>query len=145
MLQLPALTAGNRDLVVTNPGGQTGSFNLRISAPSLDDLGSDNDCFVATAAHGNYKSHEVFALRRFRDQYLKATPAGNQCVDWYYEQGPKGAAFLLEHEWARKGARAALVLPVAVADGITQWNPGQRFAFGVLLLGFLLRLTRRRV
>lgn len=145
LLQLPALTAGSRALVVTNPGGQTGSFNLSISAPSLDDLIPDNDCFVATAAHGNYEAHEVFALRRFRDQYLKATPAGNQCVDWYYTHGPKGAAFLLEHEWARHGARAALVLPVAVADGITHWNPGQRFAFGVLLLGFLLRLARRRV
>ena len=145
LLQLPALIAGNKSLVVTNPGGQSGTFTLSISAPSLSDLAPDNDCFVATAAHGNYDSHEVFALRRFRDQYLKATPAGNQCVDWYYEQGPKGAAFLLEHEWARQSARAALVLPVAVADGITNWNPGQRFAFGVLLLGFLLRLTRRRV
>lgn len=145
LLQLPALVAGNKSLIVTNPGGQTGTFNLSISAPSLGDLIPANDCFVATAAHGDYASHEVFALRRFRDQYLKATPAGNQCVDWYYEKGPQGAAFLLEHEWARKSARAALVLPVAVADGLTQWNPGQRFAFAVLLLGFLLQLTRRRI
>ncbi|MFK5956565.1 MAG: DUF1565 domain-containing protein [Planctomycetota bacterium] len=144
VLQLPALTAGIKSFIVTNPGGQTGSFNLTVRASGLDVPLPNNDCFVATAALGNYESHEVFALRRFRDQYLKATPAGKQCVDWYYENGPKGAAFLLQHEWARKGARAALVLPVVVADGITQWNPGQRFAFGVLLLGFLLRLTRRR-
>ena len=144
VLQLPAQTAGVKTVVVTNPGGQSGSFTLSVSAPSLGDVLADNDCFVATAAHGDYAAHEVYALRRFRDQYLKTNPAGKAFVTWYYENGPTGAAFLLEHEWARMGARGALILPVLVADGITSWNPGQRFAFGVLLLGMVFRLTRRR-
>ncbi|MHC4823938.1 MAG: CFI-box-CTERM domain-containing protein [Planctomycetota bacterium] len=144
LLQLPALTAGTKTVVVTNPGGQSGSFNLNVSLPSLGDALADNDCFVATAAHGDYGSHEVHVLRRFRDQYLKTNPAGNAFVDWYYDHGPSGAAFLLEHEWARKGARGVLVLPVLVADGITSWNPGQRYAFGVLMLGLAFRLVRRR-
>jgi len=32
-----------------------------------------------------------------------------------------------------------------VANGTTRWNPGQRFAFGVFLLGAVFGLTRRRV
>lgn len=144
LLQLPALAAGNKTVTVTNPGGQTGTFTLNVTTPgasSTDEAG--NDCFVATAAHGDYGSREVVALRRFRDQYLKANPVGQRFVDWYYDNGPSGAAFLLEHEWARKSARVALVGPVTVADAITSWNPGQRFAAGVLLLGFLFRLVWR--
>jgi hypothetical protein len=144
LLQLPALTAGNKTVTVTNPGGQTGSFTLNVSTPGAGG-GSEagNDCFVATAAHGDYGSREVVALRRFRDQYLKANPVGQSFVDWYYENGPTGAAFLLEHEWARKSARVALAGPVTVADAITNWNPGQRFAASILLLGFLFRLIWR--
>lgn len=146
LLQLPALTAGTKTVVVTNPGGQTGTFTLNVTAStSSSDEEASNDCFVATAAHGNYRSHEVVALRCFRDQYLKASPAGRSFIDWYYDNGPKGAAFLLQHDWARKSTRVALALPVAVANGVTRWNPGQRFAFGVLLLGLMFSLVRRRV
>lgn len=144
LLQLPGLSIGNKTVTVTNPGGQTGTFTLNVLPASVADIVESNDCFVATAAHGDYGSHEVYALRRYRDQYLKTNPVGNAFVDWYYENGPSGAAFLLEHEWARKSARAGLALPVLVADGITNWNPGQRFAFGVLLLGLVFRITRRR-
>jgi len=145
MLQLPALEAGSIPVEVTNPGGQTGSFTLNVTAGgSGSDDGGGNDCFVATAAHGNYRSNEVIALRRFRDQYLKASPAGRSFVDWYYDNGPTAAAFLLENEWARKSSRVALAVPVAVANGLTSWNPGQRFAFAVVMLGLVFRLTRRR-
>jgi len=144
LLQLPALSVGAKTVTVTNPGGQTGTFTLNVLAAAIADAAEGNDCFVATAAHGDYGSHEVYALRRFRDQYLKTNTAGLAFVDWYYDHGPSGAAFLLEHEWARKGARAALTLPVLVADGITNWNPGQRFAFAVLLLGLGFRIVRRR-
>lgn len=146
LLTLPALTSGRKTVVVTNPGGQTGTFTLNVTSGASSIAGeSGNDCFVATAAHGDYRSHEVIALRRFRDQYLQASPAGRSFIDWYYDNGPKGAAFLLQHDWARKSTRVALALPVAVANGITSWNPGQRFAFGVLLLGFMFGLVRRRV
>jgi hypothetical protein len=145
LLQLPALTSGSKTVVVTNPGGQTGTFTLNVTSGSSSSTDSGgNDCFVATAAHGNYRSNEVLALRRFRDQYLKASPAGRGFIDWYYENGPQGAAYLLQHDWARRSTRVALALPVAVANGITRWNPGQRFAFGVLLLGLMFGLIRRR-
>jgi hypothetical protein len=146
LLQLPALTSGLKEVVVTNPGGQTGTFTLNVtSSDPSEGEESGNDCFVATAAHGNYRSNEVIALRRFRDQYLKASPAGRSFIDWYYDNGPQGAAFLLQHDWARKSTRVALALPVAVANGVTSWNPGQRFAFGVLLLGLMFGLVRRRI
>ncbi|MDP7062647.1 MAG: DUF1565 domain-containing protein [Planctomycetota bacterium] len=145
LLQVPALSAGSKSVTVTNPGGQTGTFTLNVTAPGSGGGAGEagNDCFVATAAHGDYASREVVALRRFRDQYLKANPVGQSFVDWYYDNGPIGAAFLLEHEWARKSARVALAGPVAVADAITSWNPGQRFGAAILLLGFLFRLTSR--
>ncbi|MCP4092544.1 MAG: DUF1565 domain-containing protein [Planctomycetes bacterium] len=145
LLQLPALTAGNKTVTVTNHGGQTGTFTLNVTASGSGGGASEggNDCFVATAAHGDYGSHEVVALRRFRDQYLKSNSVGQSFVDWYYDNGPTGAAFLLEHEWARKSARVALAGPAAVADAITSWNPGQRFAAAILLLGFMFRLVWR--
>ena len=145
-LQLPALALGSKTVLVTNPGGQTGSFLLSVAAAdSGSGSATANNCFVATAAYGDYSSQEVVALRRFRDQYLKASPAGRGVIDWYDTHGPSGAAFLLQHESLRKATRVALALPVAVANGTTRWNPGQRFAFGVLLLGAVFGLTRRRV
>jgi|FLOH01.1.fsa_nt_gi hypothetical protein len=145
-LQLPALALGSKTVLVTNPGGQTGSFLLSVvAAGSGSNPATANNCFVATAAYGDYSAREVVALRRFRDQYLQASAAGREVIDWYYTHGPSGAAFLLQHESLRKATRVALALPVVVANGTTRWNPGQRFACGVLLLGVFFGLTKRRV
>ncbi|MHC4838485.1 MAG: CFI-box-CTERM domain-containing protein [Planctomycetota bacterium] len=147
ILSLPALSAGPKTVVVTNPGGQTGSFTLSVvsGGGGGGGAGSAGDgCFVATAAYGDEDAYEVLSLRRFRDHYLRRSEAGRGFIGWYYREGPKGADWLREHDGARGAARAAL-LPVAVAaDGLTTLNPGQRLGVAVLLLGASFALLRRR-
>lgn len=145
VLSLPALTAGQKTVVVTNPGGQTGTFTLTVGAAGTAGASEAGEgCFVATAAYGDEDAYEVLSLRRFRDHYLRRSDAGRDFIGWYYREGPKGADWLREHDGARGAARAAL-LPVAVAaDGLTTLNPGQRLGVAVLLLGASFALLRRR-
>lgn len=145
VLSLPALTAGQKTVVVTNPGGQTGTFTLTVGAAGTAGASEAGEgCFVATAAYGDEDAYEVLSLRRFRDHYLRRSDAGRDFIGWYYREGPKGADWLREHGGARGAARAAL-LPVAVAaGGLTTLNPGQRLGVAVLLLGASLALLRRR-
>ena len=145
VLSLPSLTAGQKTVVVTNPGGQTGTFTLTVGAAGTAGASEAGEgCFVATAAYGDEDAYEVLSLRRFRDHYLRRSETGRDFIGWYYREGPKGADWLREHDGARGAARAAL-LPVAVtADGLTTLNPGQRLGVAVLLLGASFALLRRR-
>lgn len=145
-LLIPALVPATYTMVITNPAGQTGTFSLKaIGGSGSPGNAGGGGCFVATAAHGDYDSSEVYELRRLRDQYLQTTPAGRSFISWYYAEGPTAAGWIAERDWARRSARVALAAPVAVSQALTNWNPGQRFGFGVLLLGLLMAVTRRRV
>jgi len=53
-------------------------------------------CFIATAVYGDYDHPQVRELRRFRDQVLLRSAAGQRFVRWYYRVGP-GLA-----EWVKK-------------------------------------------
>lgn len=147
LLSLPVQTSGGKTVVVTNPGGQTGTYTLTVGGGGTAGGGASSageGCFVATAAYGEEDAFEVLTLRRFRDHYLRRSPAGREFISWYYREGPKGADWLREHDTARQAARVAL-MPVAVAaDGLTSWNPGQRFGVFVLLIGAVFGLLRRR-
>jgi len=135
---LPSLDSGTHVLTVANPGGQLGQFEF------LAEASEDDSCFVATAAHGDAGAPEVLALRGLRDEYLKGNAAGRGFIRWYYREGPAAAAWISERPWARAGARLALQPAVLAARALTQWNPGQRFAFAVALLGGAFALLRRR-
>ena len=149
VIDLPSLVAGVRQVVVINPGGQVGTFDLQVSAstggsnPGVP--GEESGCFVATAAHGDYESAEVRELRSFRDNYLQTTDGGRSFIRWYYREGPTAAAWIAERPLARSSARAALQVPVWVASALNSWNPGQRALVGVLLLGLVFGLRRRSV
>jgi len=147
LLSLPSLTSGNKTVVVTNPGGQEGTYTLTVGSGATAGGGASSTgegCFVATAAYGEEDAFEVLTLRRFRDHYLRRNPAGREFISWYYREGPKGADWLREHDTARQATRIAL-MPVAVAaNGLTTWNPGQRFGVVMLLLGASFALLRRR-
>jgi hypothetical protein len=149
VIGLPSMEAGVRQVVVINPGGQVGTFDVQVSASSGGSgpgspAEEETGCFVATAAHGDYESAEVRELRSFRDNYLQTTPAGRSFIRWYYGEGPVAAAWIAERPLARSGARAALQAPVWVASALNSWNPGQRSLAGVLLLGLVFGLRRRR-
>ncbi|GAA4374943.1 CFI-box-CTERM domain-containing protein [Agromyces bauzanensis] len=60
-------------------------------------LGSDENvtppksggCYVATAVYGSYDAPEVRVLRRWRDDFLKASATGREFVRFYYATSPK--------------------------------------------------------
>ena len=140
----PALAEeGLWHLDIALPGGQGVSVTFRVSTVGGGG-GSSTGCFVATAAHGDEDAREVRVLRRFRDDYLLASESGRSFVRAYYEHGPAAADWIEDREWARKGARAALAVPVVAAEGLLRSNPATRFGLAVLLLGGLFWLFRRR-
>jgi hypothetical protein len=139
---LPALTAGDHVLIVTNPGGQSGEFTLTVDTLAAGSDGSG--CFVATAAHGDYDAPEVRELRALRDEYFAMSGPGRSFIRWYYREGPAAADWIAERPWARAGARVALQPAVWVAQALTGWNAGQRFAVMVLLMGASFAVLRRR-
>ncbi|MEY4930080.1 MAG: hypothetical protein RI909_804, partial [Bacteroidota bacterium] len=58
------------------------------------DLKKDKDkgnCFIATAALGNYDHPVVVDLRIFRDKWLLQRNWGVRFTNWYYTHGPKAA------------------------------------------------------
>ena len=73
-------------------------------------------CFVATAAWGAHWGEEVFALRRFRDRYLKSSSLGLALVRSYYTYGPVAAALIKDAPLLRAAARASLARMAQVAE-----------------------------
>ena len=140
-ITLPSLVPGLHSVEVTNPGGQSGLFDFLVGA-----LGgaAASGCFVATAAHGDYNAPEVLALRGLRDEYLATSAPGRSFIRWYYREGPTAAAWIAERPWARATTRVALQPAVWTSRALTKWNPGERFAFALLLLGVAFTLVRRR-
>ncbi|HPA72256.1 MAG TPA: hypothetical protein PKY31_08310 [Spirochaetota bacterium] len=76
--------------------------------------GTDEECFIATAAFGSALAEEVVALRRFRDSVLRKSVPGRAFIGLYYRYSPPAARFIGRHETLRGAARAVLV-PVAAA------------------------------
>lgn len=65
----------------------------------LDDWFGVEDCYITTAtmeATGNSddNSYELTTMRKFRDSFMKATPAGQELIDNYYQVAPKVVAKL---------------------------------------------------
>lgn len=51
-------------------------------------------CYIATAVYGSYKCDEVYALRRFRDDYLSKTLFGRGFIKLYYKISPSLAKLI---------------------------------------------------
>lgn len=142
---VPGLSEGNYNIQFTNPGfQQLVTIGLRVASGGGGGGDGGGGCVVATAAHGDYHAPEVRILRGFRDQYLLPHAPGRALVRGYYEHGEPLAVWIAERPWARKATRAALSVPTAFAWTLTEWNLGQRFLAGVLLLGASFWLLRRR-
>ena len=73
----------------------------------LDDWFGIEDCYITTAtmaATGNSddSSYELTTMRKFRDEFMKATPAGKELIANYYEVAPKVVAKLNNREDAKE-------------------------------------------
>ena len=66
-------------------GYETARRNSRRSSTS----GSSSDgCYIATAVYGSYDCPEVWTLRRFRDEVLRARVLGRLFIRGYYAVSP---------------------------------------------------------
>ncbi|MCB9650978.1 MAG: hypothetical protein H6730_30965 [Deltaproteobacteria bacterium] len=66
------------------------------------------NCFIATAAYGDYGHPQVRVLRAFRDQVLAPTAAGRWFVDTYYALSPGAARIIADSPVLRAATRVAL-------------------------------------
>ena len=67
-------------------GYEAARRNSRRSSTS----GSSSDgCYIATAVYGSYDCSEVWTLRRFRDEVLRASVLGRLFIRSYYAVSPR--------------------------------------------------------
>jgi hypothetical protein len=104
---------GTANGIIVDPAGLAGLFG-----GDSDDDGSQEGCFIATAAYGSYIEEHVMILRNFRDRILYSSDWGTAAVHFYYKHSPPLADFIAEHQNLRKVVRWGL-LPVIGLSWIT--------------------------
>jgi tetratricopeptide (TPR) repeat protein len=73
--------------------------------------GKQEGCFVATACYEDYDHPVVMELRRFRDECLDASMAGQAFVRWYYQWSPTFARLVARSRILKVLARVLIVTP----------------------------------
>ena len=86
-------------------GYETARRNSRRSSTS----GSSSDgCYIATAVYGSYDCPDVWTLRRFRDEVLRASVLGRLFIRGYYAVSPGLARHLGSKQLFQKPVKMAL-------------------------------------
>ena len=86
-------------------GYEAARRNSRRSSTS----GSSSDgCYIATAVYGSYDCPEVWMLRRFRDEVLRASVLGRLFIRGYYAVSPGLARHLGSKQLFQKPVKMAL-------------------------------------
>jgi hypothetical protein len=112
-----------------------------VAYPNLTSQGPR--CFIATAAFGYYSAPEVQALREFRDRYLLTNRAGSAFVRWYYEHGPRAAAYLDAHPAYKPLVRVALMPAVGASLFMTRTSFFIKTVVALFFLMIALMLAHR--
>ena len=104
---------GTANGIIVDPAGLAGLFG-----GDSDDDGSQEGCFIATAAYLSYMEEHVMILRNFRDRILYSSDWGTAAVHFYYKHSPPLADFIAVHQNLRRVVRWGL-LPVIGLGWIT--------------------------
>jgi hypothetical protein len=73
---------------------------------------SNNSCFIATAAMGDYNHPIVMDLRSFRDNWILKHRWGMNFISWYYKHSPKVAKVIEKSIILRKLTYFIIVRPI---------------------------------
>jgi len=131
--------------------GAEGPLSAEASGTPTDTVGfselqdDEGECFIATAAYGNYDHDMVRNLRALRDQVLQQTTVGRVLVRAYYTVSPPLAAWVSDRPLARKAVRTAL-LPLSLAAEAEVRAPGAvslPLILAFVLTFVLVRRSRR--
>lgn len=87
------------------------NYELRYGSPGASKSGAG--CFVATAVYGAYDEPQVRVLRRWRDDRLRSTRAGEAIVRAYYATSPLLVRQFGTSRWFIAPVRAVLDFIVA--------------------------------
>ncbi|MDP8257141.1 MAG: fibronectin type III domain-containing protein [Candidatus Alcyoniella australis] len=101
--------------------------------------GENGDCFVATAAFGDYDSAQVVVLRQFRERVLRPSAAGRALIRLYAQHGPTAAALISGSAALRMAARSLLQPLVGLA-----WITMRPLLLVILLILLTAMLAARR-
>jgi tetratricopeptide (TPR) repeat protein len=69
-------------------------------------------CYIATVVYESYSCDEVFALRKFRDEYLAKYPAGRWFIQFYYMVSPYLASKISHSLNAKKAIKKLLAMVI---------------------------------
>ena len=72
-------------------------------------------CFIATACYGSYDAPEVMVLRKFRDEKLMKTLAGQAFIEFYYFVSPGVADIIARNNGLKKAIRNYFLKPIIKA------------------------------
>ena len=86
-------------------GYETARRNSRRSSTSGN---SSDGCYIATAVYGSYDCSEVWTLRRFRYEVLRASVLGRLFIRGYYAASPGLARHLGSKPLFQKPVKMAL-------------------------------------
>lgn len=86
--------------------------NKKMQSSKTND--NKNNCFIATAAMGDYNHPVVVDLRSFRDDWLLKRNWGNSFTNWYYTYGPKAAKIIEKSFVLKKITFLFIVKPLQI-------------------------------
>jgi len=94
---------------------------------------SSLNCYIATAVYPDPLSHEVEALRRFRDDVLLKTDAGTHLAELYYIHGPRAAMSLITRPQHQAAVRSSLDAFVSMLESLDMENPLTRLLLNAIV------------
>ena len=87
------------------------SFTQEIK-DAMEKNNSGGGCFVATATMGNYNHPVVLDLRKYRDEVLRKSFAGNIFIKIYYSVGPFFANLIEKNNFLKRFSYKFLIKPL---------------------------------